>query len=222
MLGSAPPNGSQGVIPAQQALVFAAFDVSSVPGVAGNANIVDVPFWLGDDGNTILNNKYVPLPGQIGIPLLFSNLVSAAGAQITWMQLACANADGTLGTYGATGATLYTDQIIAYTTLAGSVASGVSVGITVTSASGFYAGDYVLLNPGGTNLEMTKILSINYVTNTLSTTGLNYNHVAGENIFCCARKFWGRGTIPLGSLSGVAASYYNLSLRFATAVSSRI
>lgn len=223
-LASTPPLNAQGIAPSNIALTFPVFDQAIVPGTPNptSANVIDVPFWLADDGNGIVSQEYIPMPGAIGIPLFFQNMVTAAGASVAWTQLACANPDGslTVSNYAATGTTLYTAQYIALTTLSASAAS-LATTIVVAAASGFYAGDYIFLNPGGGTQETVGVTAINYGTNTLTITGINYNHFSGENVFMLGRKFWARCTLPVGTLNGSAANYYNLVLSFQAAIASR-
>lgn len=208
---TAPPLNSQGITPALSSLPFPVFDVTSIPGNT-SANIRDVPFYLADPGDGITTNSYNEYPGNPGIAILFQNLVTAAGAQTTWTQLACANADGSLGTYQATGTTLYTAPYYALSTLTASAAAGATT-LQVASASGFYAGDFIILNPGGGTVENPQITNINYSTNTLTITGTNYNHFIGESALMNARKFYARVTMPVGALDGIATTFYNLALQ---------
>jgi hypothetical protein len=222
LLTGAPPNGSQGIAPSSASLPFPVWDQTTVAGVSGNANAIQVPFYLADDGADIAVNAYLPPPGVPGIPIFFQNLVSAAGAQLMWTQLACANVDGSIGTLAATGATIYTDSISATTTLT-AAASALNTTIQVYLASGtngtFYPGDYLIINPGGTTVEYVQVTAISGSTFTI--TGLNYNHSIGETVQVQARKFWAQVTMPVGTLGGVATSFYNLAVSFSAAVAAR-
>lgn len=211
-LSSTPPANSQGIVPGTQGLNFAAFDAVNVPGQTSPANQNDQGFYLADDGQTtssIMVNKYVAVSGNPGIAILFQNMVTAGGASTTFLALACCDVSGNALTYQATGTVLYTDNYQALTSLS---ASGAALGTTllVTSASGFYPGDYIFVNPGNATQENPQILSIS--GNTITTGGLNYDHLANELIIMNGRKFSGRCVIPPGTLAGIVQKYINICL----------
>lgn len=211
-LSSIPPANSQGIVPGSSGLNFAAFDQATVPGVTSPANRDDEGFYLADDGLTLSNiliNKYTAVGTNPGIAILFQNMVTAAGASTTFLALACANVSGTALTYQATGTTLYTDNLQALTSLSASSAA-LSTSLTVYSASGMYPGDYIFVNPSGLTQENPKITAIS--GNTLTITGLNFDHLANEYVAVNGRKFFGRCLIPPNTLGGVTQNYVNIVL----------
>ena len=107
-LSEVPPLNSQIVAPSNSYVAQRGFDQASVPGVTGAANVTETAFWVAEDGTGLTTNIYDGLPGDPGISILLSNLCTAAGAQVSWGQLACADASGNALTYQATGTTLYT------------------------------------------------------------------------------------------------------------------
>lgn len=208
-----PPGlGTQGVAPGLSGILFdQLFDASSVPGVT-NPNIQEVPFYLADSTQAPIYG-YHALPGASGIQISFADLVSAATAALTWVQLACASGDGP-GlplTYQATGTSLYTADIYAYGTLMASANTNAS-SLQVDSASTFILGDYIMINGGQPTQEITKVIGFTPPT-TLIIVGTNFQHFTGEVIYTCGRKFWMKCTVPFGAAQGQATNFYNLSLR---------
>jgi hypothetical protein len=220
-ISEAPPLNSQVIVPGNSYLEFSCFDQASVDGVTGSANVVDVPFWVAEDGTGLTTTVYDSMPGTPGVGILFTNVVSAAGAQIAWMQLACADASGNALTYQATGTTLYTGKYAGFTQLASACAPLATTLLTVSgSATLFVPGDYIRLNPGGVNSEDVQITS--KAGNTLTITGTNFAHSNGENVFMVGRKFWARLTLPIGILNGAPATYYNLPVTVQAELESRL
>lgn len=218
-LSSAPPSSSQIVAPGISALVMAAFDQAVVDGVV-NPRVKETSFYVGNIDD-IHNEYYEQLPATPGISLLFTDLISAAGAQTSWVQLACATQDlaGTAMTYTATGATLYTAELSAFGTVASSMWAGTTSLITNT-ASSFYIGDYIIINRGDVTQEVCKIVARSGTTLTITAT--NYAHSVGVPVYACARKFWAKLTIPLNATGNVAANFYDMGLRLRGVVASRV
>lgn len=214
-LTATPATGAQIVVPGQLGLIFTEFDAVTIPGVASPANVAITKFYLADDttgAGNILNNTYRKVTGNPGIAVFFSNYATAAGAQLFWSQLACADANGgnTLA-FLATGTTLYVHDFYASTSLLGSAASSLtSTTISVNSASGFYPGDYIILNPGGTNQENPTITAIDYANNIFTVPGLNFAHNSGELVIMNGLALYAKMTIPIGYLVGVAQTFINL------------
>lgn len=207
---SAPACGAQINAPARSTLTIPIFDQVNVSGITSPANVVEIPFWIGDDGSNIQTNVYQGIVGTPGIAILFQNLVTATGASVNWTQICSGNASGLATTYAATGTTFYTPNFSAFTTVAASGAA-LSTTLTVASASGFVAGDYILVNPSGGSKEQVQITSI--AGNVLTVTGFNYAHFTGENVFVNCRKFFVKVTMPVNILGGQAINLYNLGLR---------
>ncbi len=220
-LSDIPAQNSQIVLPSNSYVEASGFDQSNVTGVDGAANVVDVPFWLAEDGSGLTTNIYDALPGDPGIAILFSNLVTAAGAQTSWCQLACADSSGNALTYQATGTTLYTAKYAGFTQMA-SACNALATTLLTTSASAttFVPGDYIRLNPGGGNQEDVQITAKS--TNTLTVTGTNFAHSAGENIFMVGRKFFWRLTFPIDILNGSPGVFLNLAITVENSVESRL
>jgi hypothetical protein len=220
-LSTAPEVGAQILIPGNTYLLFDVFDQVNVSGVDSPANEEEVTFYVADDGSDLTTQIYDPMPGTPGIGILFSNLVTAAGAQVSWMQLACADASGNVLTYQATGTTLYTAPLDGFTQLAASGAAGTTTLLTVSgSATSFYAGDFITLNPGGPNEEDVRITA--KVSNTFTITGTNFDHSPGENIFTKGRQCYAKVTVPVGILNQVAANLINLGLQTQATLVSRL
>jgi hypothetical protein len=210
-LSSAPPANSQGVAPGVSYLGFSAFDTDDVDGVT-NPRINEVAFYVGDPYNIHLS-KYENLPNLQGIELSFVDLVSSSGAEISWVQLACATQDaaGTALTYSATGTSLYTVNINAFGTLASSAVAG-GTSLICGTASSFYVGDYIFINKGGGTQEIKKITAYNGQFG-LTVTALDFAHSPGETVYACARKFWAKMTVPSGVSGGTPTNFYDLGLR---------
>lgn len=220
-LSEIPDLNSQIIVPGNSYVLAEAYDQVTVSGETSPANVKDVPFWVADDGAGITTTIYDAMPGTPGINILFTNMVTAAGAQVSWCQLACADASGNALTYQATGTTLYTGKYAGFTQMA-SACDALATTLLTTSASAttFVPGDYIRLNPGGGNQEDVQITAKS--SNTLTITGTNFAHGAGENIFTVGRKFFWRMTIPPNLLAGDPASFYNLPLTVSCTLISRL
>jgi len=210
----APATGSQGVAPALISLGAAVFDQSTVNGVS-NPTVQEVPFWL-IDSTTIHLNKYTSYPGEAGIAISITDLISSSGAQTSFCQLACSDANGNALTYQATGTVLYTDSILAFGSISASSNSGASSILTSTAMSQpYYAGDYIIVNIGNATQEIMQISAKSSSGGgTLTVPGLtNFPHYAGESIFVCGRKFWLKVTCPVNIANNQATSYIDLGLK---------
>ncbi len=209
-LSSAPAIGAQIVAPGIVALTFTVFDQDVVDGVT-NPRVQEIPFWLGD-GTQPHIFSYTNLPQFPGIRISFVNLVSAAGADLTWVQLACSDPlTGLAMTYAATGEPIYTAAIQAYGTLSASSAAGAS-SISTTSAPQFWEGDYVVINRGSGTEEIRKIASKTSTTLTFFTA-MDYSHSSGQLVHAMGRKFWARVEVPLNASNNQAFNFWNLGLR---------
>lgn len=218
-LSSPPASNSQILATSTSPLEYPGFDQVQVDGAPDPANVIEQRFYVADDGTELTTTIHDSQPGQIGVGILFSNLVTAAGAQVSWMQLACANAAGDALTYQATGTTLYTAKFAAFSTLSAS-AIATTTSLQIASASGFYAGDFITINPGGGSEEDVQITSI--ASNTLTISGTNFPHYEGEFVFVRGRGFWSKCTIPVNALGGVAGNLINLALTCKSAKVSRL
>lgn len=216
-----PAQNSQIVLPSNSYVLQSAYDQVFIEGAPDPANVSDVTFYVAEDGTGLTTNIYDSLPGEPGIGILLSNLVTAAGAQLSWCQLACADASGNVLTYQATGTTLYTAKYGGFTQLA-SACNPLATTLLTTSASStlFVPGDYIRLNPGGGNQEDVRITAKS--TNTLTISGTNFAHVAGENVFMVGRQFYWRITLPPDVLEGDPASFINLAIAVENSVESRL
>lgn len=197
-LDEAPPAASSGVVPGLSCLTFSAFNTDDVDGVTA-PRVDEQAFYIGN-GTDVYLEYYTGLDDG-GIRLSFVNLIDIAGlADTSWMQLASAQeSTGDPGTYQVTGEAIYTPAIQAFGTLAQNVTS-LSTSITVCSTDTWQTGDYILFNPGESNSEIVKTLTQSGSPDiTFTTTELNYDHFAGENIFTCVRKFWAKLTVPDGA-----------------------
>ena len=216
----APPNvGAQGVAPGLASILFDQLFDEPVTGVV-NSQQQQVPFYLADPTQAPIFS-YHPLPNASGIQISVVDMISAATAALSWVQLACATQDaaGSPLTYQATGLPLFTADIQAFGTLLASATNN-ATSISVDQASSFILGDYILINGGQPTQEVTKVISYSPPT-TLGIVGLNFQHFAGETVYTCGRKFWMQCTVPTGAASGQAVNYYNLSLRTQFAQRSR-
>lgn len=209
-LSSVPALNSQIVAPGIIALVFAGFDQETVAGVT-NPRVVEIPFYLGDPTQIHLYN-YTNLPQYTGIRISFVDLTSGFGAETSWCQLACSSpTDGTAMTYGATGDYLLTGAIQGYSSLSASGTAGAS-SLTVSSATDFTVGDYLIINPGDITQEIRKLKE--KTSTTLGFfTNLEYNHAVAEDVHDMGRKFWAKVTIPLNAANNQAFNFHNLGLR---------
>lgn len=211
-LATAPPLGANIVAPGISALTAAAFD-NEVEGET-NPRIAEVPFWYGDPYN-INQFEYFGFPSDPGIEISLANLTSGYGAESSWCALACASPSGGALTYGATGASLWVAPLFAIGSLAASANAGASSILVGAASSGFISGDYICINPGGSNFEICHVSDMNASIWRLylDSGGPNFNHAPGELVFTALRKGWVRVEIPLNQTNNSAANYYNLGFR---------
>lgn len=218
-LSSAPVAGTQIVAPGVIQAVIAAFDQPVVLGVV-NPRVQSVPLWLVDP-LTINNFKYEPLPSYPGLQISMVNLISGANAQISWIQFASADASGNALTYGATGAPLYLPPLDGFTTFSASASSS-QVTLSVASTAGFWAGQYVSLNIGGSSQEVVHVISLASPTAiNLDPTGCTFPHYSGEIVYACGWKFWAQATIPVNANNNTPVNLYNLGLQRLGAIRAR-
>lgn len=220
ILSSAPSNGSQIVFPGMSALVLSAFDTDNVPAVT-TPRVKEAAFYLMDE-DTIATYQYDPMPGSPGVQLTLVNNITSIGPDLTWFQLACSDANGNALTYAATGVSLYIPEISYVTTLmASSAALATSMSVIAVAASGrFYTGDYIQINSGYITQEDTHITAIN--GNTLTISGFNFPHYAGELVFTIGRKCWTKMTVPEGATGGTAHNYFNIGVQKTARKSQRL
>lgn len=217
ILNSPPATGAQIVFPGLIQATAAAYDREDVPGVTNPREVV-VPLWLADP-TTIHLNKYANYPGNTGIKVCVTDLITGmGGASTAWCSLACS----TLVVIGP----LVVDSISAYTTpckefanlfaMGTATVSGTSGGTTITvdTTVGFLVGDYVILNVGTPTEERRRIKAINTSTKVLTfTTAFDFNHAVSEIVYTFARKFYWKVIIPENAADNEAASWYNVGLR---------
>lgn len=210
-LQSAPPQNSQILAPGVTALTLTAYDQAVVPGGSSTPNIAEIPFYIADISEIHLY-KYVNLPQYNGIRVTLVNLVTAAGAQLTWVQLACATAAGTPFTYAPTGQDLFTAPLNTFDTVTISGAAGAS-SVLVGQASAFYAGDYVIINIGQSTQEIRQIASIPNTNTLVLRSPFDYSHFVSEPVFTCGRKFFMKLTVPINATNNTAVSLRNINIR---------
>lgn len=220
-LSSAPGNGVGIVATGLSYLPFKAYDKAVVDGVT-NPRISEIPFYIGNVDDIYLN-KYIAAAGLGGISLSFVDHVSGdVIADTTWVELASATQDiaATAMTYVSN--VMMTSEISAFCTLLCSVSAGVSsiTADTLVHANSFVDGDYIVINRGGINQEVRKFLTNS--SQTMTTTTLTYSHTAGETVYACARKFFGKMSVPENSTNHEAENFWNVALRIQGSIESRI
>lgn len=218
-LSSAPPNGSQIVAPAIGALVANAFDQDTVSGVT-NPRVAEVPFWIGDIDEIHLY-KYTNLPQNTGIKVSIVDLVSGAGASISWCQLACSNANGVALTYAATGDPLYMRAIQTFGTISASTLAGTTV-IPTTQASSFVAGDYIMINIGNSTQEHRQIFTVQASGSLTLATATDFVHQSGETLFQNGYKCFLKVTVPTNAANNTATSLWDIGLKREGKIISRL
>jgi hypothetical protein len=212
-LASIPLAGTQGVAPGLNNILFDnVYDQDTVDGLIA-PRVQEVPFYIADI-TTIHLYSYEAFPTFPGMAFSVVDNVTSYGAQTSWIQLACATQDsaGTAMTYQATGTTLFTDALDAFGSVMASASAGAS-SITVSNASSFILGDYIMMNIGYSTQEIQHLVGFTPPNTLIFDTKLQYNHQVNEGMWACARKFWARCSIPEGATGGQAASLSDLSLR---------
>jgi hypothetical protein len=207
ILDSIPAPDQQGIAPSAIGLNFNVYDQSVVEGVT-DPRVDETQFFLYVTDPQAFD--YIGRSGQPGIGIAFVDNITSAGADLTWVQLACAENNVAL-TYAATGATLYTRDFTAWTEVAsGGIWAGAST-VVVDNATEFVLGDYVVFNIGTLTEEEIQIQSSTSTTLTFYTT-LNYAHASGETIYTRARPFYAKATCPVNATGGEAALLIDLTL----------
>lgn len=210
-ISEAPALNSQIVIPGNTYILFSGYDQINVSGASSPANVIETPFYIADDGTGLTTTKYTAPPSLNGIAISFTNLCTAAGAQTSWTYLASANSSGAALTYQASATTLITAPLEGFTQMASASWAGTTTLLTVAgSATNFYAGDFITINPGQPTEEDVRIVSKS--TNTFTVSGCNFPHSIGENIFTKGRECWAKVVIPENILGGEPANFINLGL----------
>lgn len=217
-LSAIPVVNAQIVAPGISALTVSAFDQDVVDGVT-NPRIAEVPFYLADTSKIHLQS-YTNLPQYNGVEVSLVNLVSSFGADLSWCQLACANVDGTAGTYQTAGTALYTSAIQSFGTISASAVAGAS-SIDCSNSLTFNPGDYVLINTGQATQELRKVHSTTS-TRINFTTSFDFPHYSGETIYACGRKFWLKVTIPTNAANNIPTNFYDVGLRRRGKIISRV
>lgn len=217
-LSSTPVTNAQIVAPGITALTASAFDQDVVDGET-NPRVTEVPFYLADT-NEIHLQYYTNLPSAPGLEISLVNMVSSFGADLTWCQLACANVDGTAGTYGTAGAGLYTSAIQSFGTVSASATAGAS-SINCSNSSTFIPGDYVIINIGNSTREIRKVSSVTSTAINF-TTAFDFAHYTGETIYACGRKFWMKVTIPTNAANNLPTNFYDVGLKRRGKIISRV
>lgn len=213
-LDTTPAAGLQGAVNGLQSIISTTYDNTTQ---VANGNIKETAFYVGNIENPQLV-YHIPQTGASGIQLFFTNnITGAGGADLTWVQLACANSAGAALTYQATGTTLYTANMSSFSTVAASSAQGATTISVVNAQAGFtfWAGDFLHFNFGQNNAEILRLssISIGATATTLTMAGsFNYTHAVAEPVYFCARKFWMKHTTPIGFTNNQATNYYNISI----------
>src|SRR3990167_2144609 len=206
---NAPAVNTQIVIPGISSVNFTVFDQDDIDGEV-TPREDEQQFFVGDFDSEIGIYKYLEIPNQNGLELTFIDLISSAGADIVWTQLACADANGDPLTYASTGSAIYTAPLNALTTLSASADVSAS-SCQVVAASGFYEGDYIVVNVGNATEEVVKITAI--ADNVFSISGFDFEHSVDENVHQAGRAFWAKVTIPLNAAGNEAVNLIDLGLR---------
>lgn len=210
VLSSAPAPLDQIVVPGVTYLDLSAYDTDDVENVSNPR--VDIREFYLIDPDTIGLYTYEGSPGNDGIKVLFSDLITSVNADTSWFALACSTCDGSVGTFLATGQPLYLPGISWTGDLTASYSAG-ATSITVDNASGFYCGSYANVNFADSSEEIVQILTVTPATNTLTISGFNNAHSSGETMYACGYKLWAKMTVPEGAAGGEAVNLYGMGLR---------
>lgn len=207
-LSVTPPLGSQGIVPGNVAFTFVTYDQTNVAGNP-NSNVDEIDVYWGDVDEIHLYG-YQPRSGSYAIPISFVDAITSAGADLTWVQLACCDAAGNALTYAATGQPVYTPSLDQFGTVAASSPLNTNT-LTCLAASTFILGDFIWVNKGTVTQEIRKLSSVSGTTMTFATN-FTYNHYSGETLYAAVRQFKAKNTTPINYTGGTAANYPNLYL----------
>lgn len=213
-LDSAPVANLQGIIPGLQAVTINTYDQSSVNGLS-NANTATTQVFYGDIA-TITNNYYIA-PNATGIAISLVNNISGLVCDLTWVQLACSDANGNALTFQPTGTPLYHANLSGFTTVAASAAQGANTIVVYqpAAANTFQPGDYIYLNPGQSNQELVQFNNLSLVQNGTGlitiNSNFNFSHFVNETIYASVRGFYMKQVTPINAAGGIATAYYNIS-----------
>lgn len=208
-LSVTPPVGSQGIIPGNVALTLSSYDSADVNGVPAPANEDEKYFYLADVDEINLYG-YRPREDNYGIVLTFVDAITSAGADLSFVQMACCDYTGTALTYGATATNLYTPSLDQFGTVSASGTAGANT-LSCVAASTFIEGDYIFINFGNPTQEIVRFQSASGDVMTF-VTNFNYDHAVDETLFATARQFSAKQIIPEGATGGTAENYINLYL----------
>lgn len=207
-LSEVPPLNSQGIVPGNVTVTFNSYDQANVAGsTTANVDVQDV-FW--GDVDEIQLYGYRPRHGSYAIPISFVDAITSAGADLSWVQLACCDANGNALTYAATGQPIYTPSLDQFGVIAASSALNTTT-ISCLAASTFILGDYIFINKGNPTQEIRKLISVSGTTMTFATS-FTYNHYINETLYACVRQFKAKQTTPINVTNGLAANYIDLYL----------
>lgn len=207
ILSETPALGVQGIVPADSYFSFSSYDQPVVNGVTYPANVDEQSIYMGDFDQINIYG-YEPRENQWGIVVSFVDAITSAGADLTWVQLACCDSSGVALTYAATGEPIHTPPLNQFTTFLFAASAG-DVDFTATDAASFIDADFLWLNIGQPNQEIVRLDTHGLLTMNI-TTPLNYDHDVGETIFAAFREFKGKQTVPEGYTGGQAANYWNI------------
>lgn len=219
-LSSAPAGGTSIVAPGLVQIPVPIFDQAVVAGV-DDPLVTEVQFVVADPEEIHLF-KYINMPQYGGIRISLVDLVSSAGAELSWCQLACTNASGTPLTYAATGEDLFLPALSAFGTVSSSGAAGASA-IFTTSASDFIVGQFININNGTATKEIRRIQEINSGTGKLGlTTNLDFQHLVSQTIFACGWQVSLKVTMPENEASNTATNFLDIGVRRQARIESRV
>jgi hypothetical protein len=191
-------------------ILHTAYDQITVPGVT-NPNINSRPIYMVDP-LTIALYEHAEAPGNSGIKLQWIDYDTSTGAALSYYRLAPSNADGTEGTYLATGLPLNISAIRNKSTLSAPVVPS-NTSITVADGS-LFAGMgmiFLLLDNGTVNEEIVAVT--NRVGNVLTITPATNPHAGGVTVYHCGTKIWSKITLPGGISGGVPTNLYDVVFR---------
>jgi hypothetical protein len=225
VLDTIPATGLQWVSPGLTTIVCDCYDQDDVSGVSNPRQSIP-HFWVGADVTDITTYEFMPVLGATSIPITVTDLLTGIGPDATWFQVAACNASGVPGTYSATGVSLNMLEISASALVAVTQTAGnwtLSITGTGSGTSIFQPADYIVINPGNVTSEIARIATISG-SNISLTSGLNYNHFAGQNegVYVLVREYALMETVPLNATGGLPQTFINMSVNVTSDVVQRI
>lgn len=205
-LSPAPGIGAKIIVPHVTRMLLKAYDVDPL-----SNRTFEAAFHLGDIVD-IISTQYEKTIGQTGIKLQIVDKDTGFGVDTTFIQIAPAQADGTVGTYLSAGSPLFLNYDLTGFTTVNANELALSQSLTVADGTEIpNTGVWIVINPGQPTQDIVWVTSVTGNVLTLREQ-LSFNHSVGENVFVCATMFYLKLTVPLNFTGGSPTNLFDDAL----------